>query len=363
MRIQKRIQMKRFMVFSVCLLFTFGSVVGCRAAAAGNERIPVRVLIIPKFEVGELSGDTPGEAQYYYEEYLEGGREFTVPGTLGDIRVYEKDGIVLFMPGMGKVDAALGTLAVLKDDRFDFSKTCIISTGCAGSSVGYGTLGDVFIITTAVDYDLGHHADIRDMAADHKEAGTIEDKRTTWFHHEPFDELAVVRLNADLTDRVYEMVKDIPLETTEQTRECLRKNYHDADWAVRDPRVLKGTTVTGDNYWKGEHGHNNAVLMVETYDCPDEYAITEMEDLAVAKAVRQMGLLDHFLIIRDSVNLDVFMGNATPESLWASESASKSLSSEDSEEAVDIFPTAMKNNFEVGRVVIDAVLNGELEMA
>jgi purine nucleoside permease len=126
---------------------------------------------------------------------------------------------------------------------------------------------------------------------------------------------------------------------------------------------LKGTTVTGDNYWKGEHGHNNAVSMVETYDCPDEYAITEMEDLAVAKAVRQMGLLDHFLIIRDSVNLDVFMGNATPESLWASESASKSLSSEDSEEAVDIFPTAMKNNFEVGRVVIDAVLNGELEMA
>jgi len=35
------------------------------------------------------------------------------------------------------------------------------------------------------------------------------------------------------------------------------------------------------------------------------------------------------------------------------------LASEDSEESVDIFAVAMKNNFDVSRVVIDAILNNE----
>jgi hypothetical protein len=34
-----------------------------------GSALPVKVLILPKFEVGEMSGDFPGEAQYYYEEY------------------------------------------------------------------------------------------------------------------------------------------------------------------------------------------------------------------------------------------------------------------------------------------------------
>ena len=37
-----------------------------------------------------------------------------------------------------------------------------------------------------------------------------------------------------------------------------------------------------------------------------------------------------------------------------------SLASESSVESADIFATAMKNNFTVGHVVIDAILNGEL---
>ena len=36
------------------------------------EKIAVKALILPKFEAGEMAGDFPGEAQYYYENYLEG---------------------------------------------------------------------------------------------------------------------------------------------------------------------------------------------------------------------------------------------------------------------------------------------------
>ena len=49
-----------------------------------------------------------------------------------------KDGVALYVTGMGKVNSALSLQAVLNDDRFDFSNAYIISTGCAGSAIEYG---------------------------------------------------------------------------------------------------------------------------------------------------------------------------------------------------------------------------------
>jgi hypothetical protein len=56
--------------------------------------------------------------------------------------------------------------------------------------------------------------------------------------------------------------------------------------------------------------------------------------------------------------MDAFMLGATPESLWGDAEA-MDLASEDSVEAADIFAVAMKNNFEVGRIIIDKILLGE----
>ena len=70
-------------------------------------------------------------------------------------------------------------------------------------------------------------------------------------------------------------------------------------------------------------------------------------------------MLDRYIIIRDSVNTDAFMNGASPESLWDPD-FDDSLASESSVESADIFATAMENNFKVGSVVVDAILNGEL---
>ncbi len=53
------------------------------------------------------------------------------------------------------------------------------------------------------------------------------------------------------------------------------------------------------------------------------------------------------------------MNGATAASLWDPEFDS-SLASEDSVEAADIFMTAMENNYKVGAVVVDAILNDTL---
>ncbi len=73
----------------------------------------MKVLLLPKFEVGGMADDFPGEAQCYYEQYLRGAAEFDVPAS--PCRLYDQDGVALCVLGMGKVNAALGTMAVLTD--------------------------------------------------------------------------------------------------------------------------------------------------------------------------------------------------------------------------------------------------------
>ena len=99
-----------------------------------EEKIPVKVLILPKFEVDEMSGDFPGEAQLYYEHYLDGAEEYEAQNAAEGCTLYLKDGVALCVLGMGKVNAALNTMAILTDSRFDFSDAYILSTGCAGSA-------------------------------------------------------------------------------------------------------------------------------------------------------------------------------------------------------------------------------------
>ncbi|MCR4722915.1 MAG: purine nucleoside permease [Eubacteriales bacterium] len=344
MKISKTI--KQIVSFAVAILL-IGTLAGCSSKAA-DQRNHVKVLILPKFEVDAISGDFPGEAQCFYDEYLAGGDSYQIDGCPGTIEVYYKDGVALCPVGQGKVTAALNTAAVLSDARFDFSEAYVLSVGCGGAAEGYGILGDVFVISAAVDFDLGHSADPREME---------NETETTWFHDESFDGSAVIRLDQELTDRVYGMIKDIPMETTEQTVRFLQKEYPGEDWADRQPRILRGTSVTSDNFWKGWYGHQNALLITECYSCSDPFAITEMEDIAVCQAVKRFGMLDRLIILRAAVNMDVFPSGVTPEMLWGT-ATEDHLASENSMESVDIFETAMRNCFSAGRVLIDSILEG-----
>ena len=339
---------KRIAVFTVIFLL-IGLLTGC-SSQAKDQRNPVKVLILPKFEVGAMAEDFPGEAQCFYEEYLVGGDTYRIEGSPDTIELYYKNGIALCLVGQGKVSAALNTAAVLSDPRFDFSDAYVLSVGCGGAAEGYGILGDVYVITSAVDYDLGHHADPREVDGE---------TETTWFHDESFDDIAVIRLNQDLTDRVYNLIKDLPMQTTDQTELFLRIEYPEEKWADRQPQIMCGTSVTSDNFWKGRYDHQNALLITDTYGCSDPYAVSEMEDVAVAQAIKSFGMLDRLIILRAGVNMDVFPSGVTPEMLWGTETEDH-LASEGSMESVDIFATAMQNCFSAGKVLIDAILEGTL---
>ena len=50
--------------------------------------------------------------------------------------------------------------------------------------------------------------------------------------------------------------------------------------------------------------------------------------------------------------------NCLTESLWG-DAETTTLASEENVEAADVFMTAMKNNFDVGRIIIDQILAGQ----
>ena len=151
----------------------------------------------------------------------------------------------------------------------------------------------------------------------------------------------------------------MPLDTTENTVKYLRREYPGEAWADRQPRVMRGTSVTSDSYWKGKYDHQNAQLITETYACADPFAISEMEDIAVCQAVKSFGLLDRLIILRVGVNMDVLPTGVTPEMLWEPES-NDHVASESSMESVGIFVFVLQNCFAAGKVWIDSILDGTL---
>lgn len=311
--------------------------------------LPVRILLLPHFELGEVSGGFPGEAQLFYEKYLKGSEEY--PLKDGRILYYNPENrVAMCITGICKVNCAETLTCILADGRVDCSKAYIFAFGCAGGASGYSTLGDVCIATGVCDYELGHTADIREL--------TVASNTRLWYHDSIFDDFSFKKMNPELVKKVYTLVKDTKLKTTEASRKVMAENFGKKEWVLRDPEVILGVYVSSDNYWKGEYHHLKALDVVSHYFPDDTYAITEMEDIAIAEVADKFGMLDRCIFMRVNVNPDVFLSGITPESLWGQEFNFITAVKETNMETIDIFETAMENNFAVGSRIIDAVIAG-----
>ena len=316
------------------------------------DKPALRVLIIPKFEIDEMSGDYPGEAQPFYERYFASCQETGIPNAPPTAHFYfnPESSAGLLVTGASKTSAALSIMALLASGNYDLSDTYIVSVGCAGGSVGKSTLGDVILVTSACDYDLGHHVDTHEHSR--------KDSRVTWFPDDSFTETGYRQLNAALCDKVYEMIRNCPLRTTEQSKTVMAQNFPSYTDEEILPSVKKGAALTGDNYWKGLYGHETANFIAEYYGCPDPYRATEMEEIAVANTADCFGLLDRMISLRVIVNMDVFMNGDTPESIWGERRSFSERVESTNEETLDIFEPGMYNLLDASAIVIDAILAG-----
>ena len=345
---------KSFIItFFIILCVAFSAVI-FSACSSAPKKEAVSVLIIPKFEIDEMSGDFPGEAQFFYEKYCKDCEEIEIPNMPDTAHFYYNDDndVGLLVAGVGKSIAGLSLSSLLSSDSYDFSNAYIVSVGCSGGSADYTTLGDVVLLTSVCDYDLGHKVDSRELSD--------TESTDTWFPGEDYDKIAFKRLDKVLCKTAYGLTKDCPVKTTALSKKILKKNFPDSKVALRDPVVLKGTSASGDNFWKGEYGHRNAVKVAKYYGAPDPYAVTEMEEIGIMNAAESFGMLDRVISFRVVVNYDLFLRGETPEGLWAKQDGYSDKVSEENSETLDIFEPAMQNLFDVSSIVIDAILEGEI---
>ena len=312
--------------------------------------IPIRLLILPKF--GSIKAGTGAdEVKDIFDRYFIGSEEYEIRGGVPGNRLYVKNGLALYVTGMGKVNVSASVTALLLDTRFDYENAYILSTGCAGGSVGLAVLGDVFVMRAAVDFDSGHHIDVRESSNPDR----------LWYRDPAFDETSFTLTDPLLTEKVYALVKDLPLETPPKAGEFTLNAFPEDSraWAQRRPSVRLGTTLSSDNFWKGRYPHETANAIVRAYGCPDPYALTEMEDSAIGAVLRRFGMEKRYIVIRACVNFDLFPKGVTPDMLWLNGSAQE-LSSEDSLESAGAFETAMRNNLRVISTVADAIMQNKL---
>lgn len=305
-----------------------------------SSLMKIKILILPKFDIGTLGNGICGEGELFYREYVERGEEYEIKGLFPGEKLYVKDGIALTLTHAGKVNTTATLMAILTDPRFDCSQMATLSVGCAGTNYECTTMGDVVIASAYVDYDLGHQV-------------IGSDGKLTWFPDSGLCEYGCVKPNADRIKSVYERIKNIHLDTTEKTADFMRQNSHKNRRIY--PSILKGTFITSDNYWKGEEGHKIAKQINKYHRCQDEYIVSDMEDIAVARVLERFGLLENLISIRVSVNLDCYMNGATPERLWSNNCFEDNMLEENNEEGADIFETAMHNLFKVGKEIINNI--------
>src|SRR3954454_8269835 len=115
--------------FSLCMFF-------CLAAglpvAARPKPIRVNVVVVAMFEVGNDTGDQPGELQYWVErDHLD--RVYPLPAGYHALRM-NAEGEMAVLTGQGTAHAAATIMALGLDPRFDLSHAYWLIAGIAGGS-------------------------------------------------------------------------------------------------------------------------------------------------------------------------------------------------------------------------------------
>ncbi len=223
------------------------------AVAAASAPLQIRVVVVTTFEVGNDTGDEPGEFQNWVEHYpLPAILPF--PEGFHSLRYNPTDHVLGIVTGVGKSHAAASIMALGLDPRFDFTKAYWILAGIAGVDPKRASLGSAAWASHVVDGDLAYEIDGREIPADWS-TGIVPYDRSR-----PFEQpappaasdngLLAHDLNDGLATWAFALTRGVVLPENEKLRKA-RAGYADLPNAQRPPFVLKGDTLTADRFWIG----------------------------------------------------------------------------------------------------------------
>ncbi len=265
-------------------LFIVFSVHGLRLEAA-PRRIPVKVVVVAMFEVGEDTGDKPGELQFWVErDHLD--RVFPLPAGYHSVRM-NSEGEMAVLTGQGTAHAAATIMALGLDPRFDLSHAYWIIAGIAGGSPDRISLGSAAWARWVVDGDLGYEIDPREMPPDWT-TGYVPLRKTR-----PFElpvaaqEGQAFALNPQLAQWAFDLTRATPLDDPEALKE-IRAGF-DGAAAQRPPFVTLGDEVSSSTYWHGRLSDAWATEWVSYFtEGKGQFLTTAMEDTGSLESLQSL---------------------------------------------------------------------------
>ena len=150
-------------LFTLLLLATLP----CPFVHAQQKPIEIKVVVINMFEIGQDTGDAPGEYQYWVErEHLD--TIFPFPAGYHDLRLNTRTGVLGVLTGVGTARTAATIMALGLDPRFDLTHAYFLVAGIGGIDPQMGSLASAVWSDYIVDGDLAHEIDAREIPKDWK---------------------------------------------------------------------------------------------------------------------------------------------------------------------------------------------------
>jgi purine nucleoside permease len=274
--------------------------------AASPRRIPVKVVIVAMFEVGEDTGDQPGELQYWVErDHLD--RVYPLPAAYHAVRMNDR-GEMAVLTGQGTAHAAATIMALGLDPRFDLTHAYWIVAGIAGGSPERISLGSAAWARWVVDSDLSYEIDSREIPPEWSTGYIPLRKKTPYEAPAAPLEGQVFALNPLLTDWAFRLTRDIPLADSDKFKQ-IREEFDGAS-ARRPPFVTLGDEISGSTYWHGKLLDDWAAKWVSYFtNGQGQFATTAMEDTGTLLSLKNLaaaGLINYqrVLVLRTVSNYD-----------------------------------------------------------
>ena len=291
-----------------CLIALFVTILAGNnlSAVAAPRRIPVKVVIVAMFEVGQDTGDSPGELQYWVErDHLD--RIFPLPAAYHAVRM-NNSGEMAVLTGQGTANAASTIMALGLDPRFDLTHAYWIIAGIAGGNPERVSLGSAMWARWVVDGDLGYEIDAREIPADWS-TGYLPLRKARPFEPPAVqNENQVFALNPGLTEWAFNLTHSVPLADSDKLKEV--RSRFDGAAAQEPPHVGMGDEVSSSTYWHGKLFDAWAVEWTKYFtNGQGQYTTCALEDtgtLLSLKFLARAGRVDwqRILVLRAVSNFD-----------------------------------------------------------
>lgn len=274
--------------------------------SATPKRIPVKVVVVAMFEIGQDTGDAPGELQYWVErDHLD--RVFPLPAGYHSVRMNDA-GEMAVLTGQGTANAAMTIAALGADPRFDLTHAYWIIAGIAGGHPQSISLGSAAWAHWIVDADLGYEIDAREIPSDWT-TGYIPLRKS-----KPFEgpaaptENQVFEVNPAMAEWAYALTKNVPLADSDKLK-MVRSEFPDSA-AQLPPHVTMGDEISSSTYWHGKLLDAWADQWMSYFtEGKGQFATTAMEDTGTLLSLKHLadaGLVNYqrVMVLRTVSNFD-----------------------------------------------------------